>query len=76
MNEKIWKSIKVSWIIIGILIAINAVYWWIKLITSDNLALILVLSIFLGYSIIAFVSYAAITVAFLLIKFFRKIIRK
>ena len=75
-KQKILTPFRIVWIAIGVLLSINAIYWWIKLITSDNLALILVLSIFLGYSIIALVSYAAITVAFLLIKFFRKIIRK
>jgi len=67
-KQKIWKSLKIGWILVGIIILINAAYWWIKLITSDNLALILILSVFFGYSIIALISYVVITIIFLLIK--------
>ena len=75
-KQKIWKTAIVSWILIGILILINVIFWWIKLITSDNIALILILSVFFGYSIIALVSYVAITLLFLLIKGLRKIRKK
>ncbi len=75
-KQKIWKSIKIGWILMGILILINAGYWWIKLITSANLALIIVLSVFLGYGIIALIFYASITFLFLLIKYLIKFFKK
>ena len=72
-KQKILTPFRIVWIAIGILLSINTIYWWIKLVTSDNLALILVLSIFVGYSIIALVVYIVITVVFLLIKWIRKL---
>ena len=65
-----------AWIVIGFLILINATFWWIKLITLANIALIIVLSVFFGYSIVALISYTAITILFLSIKYAIKLFRK
>ena len=72
-KQKIWKSLKIGWLLIGILILVNAIFWWIELITSANIAILLVLSVFLGYSIIALICYVAVTILFLLIKLLMKI---
>ncbi|MBI4116652.1 hypothetical protein HY449_02825 [Candidatus Pacearchaeota archaeon] len=75
-KQKIWKSIKIGWILIGILIAFNALFWWIKIITSTNIAVLIILSVFLGYGIIALIFYAAITFLFLFIKFAIKFFKR
>ncbi len=75
-KQKIWKSLKIGWLLIGILILVNVIFWWIELITSANIAILLMLSVFLGYSIIALICYVAITILFLLIKLLMKIGRK
>ena len=75
MKQKIWKIAKISWIVIGILLVINLAFWYIQTITNENLAVIFILAIFLGYSMAVLMIYTAITFLIFLTKLIIRIIK-
>ncbi len=75
MKQKIWKAIKIFWVVVGILLALNFAFWYTQALSSQNLGVIIILAIFIGYSIIALMAYAAITFLIFLTKLIIKIIK-
>ena len=75
MKQKIWKSIKIFWVVIGIFLALNFAFWYTQALSSQNLGAIFVLAIFIGYSIIALLVYAIITFLIILTKLIIKVIK-
>ncbi len=71
----VWKATKISWLLLGIVIFLVAIFIFIGIITG-GLITILLLSIFLAWTIILFFAYLGITLVFFLIKFLIKFFKK
>lgn len=75
-KQKILKSVKIGWLLVGVLMILNVGFWWIKMITSTNIAVLIILSVFLGYSVIALIIFFGITFIYFIIKLMSKLVKK
>lgn len=74
MNYKklLYKSGKITWTLIGIIIIAWTIFWYYKIKTIGNLGGVLAGTILLGTGIYALMFYMLITILFIITKFLIK----
>ncbi|MEK6913717.1 MAG: hypothetical protein AABW47_03545 [Nanoarchaeota archaeon] len=70
-----YKILKVSWVILGILVLIWNIYWFVRVKIMYDYTFIINVMMF-AFGVIALISYAVSTFLFLLIKFIIKKVKK
>jgi len=69
----LWKTTKIIWLIIGILILLWTGFWFVKMFTMQTVGVIATVVLFAA-GVYLFFGFILITIAFLILRFFiRKI---
>ena len=76
LKKFIWRSLKIFWIAIGIIILLWTFLVFTKIKTMGDLGGIIVGTVLLGAGIYAFFIYIALTIIILLIRFVYKLITR